>query len=380
MLRRPIVSFFNNLTRHPYTPTRTYSRQPMFFTESNASDLVNPAIFRKRIIAFFAAFPPPTEVLAFFSTLRKDQSYHWEKKEDYPHWGDIARELKLNPDALQKSIIDLLLEPHQPVVITKRDFSLIPEQEEYCKAVPVLLNSPLSQRPYEPGKEAVDERTHALLCFELARKIGFSTYFQLVMLLHDSGRLTHEDEEYCHRKHHEEGHIITKPLFKYTAPPIKYSEQPIEYPLNHGFIKFLLTQFNRPIHQQIISGLSRKTLSIQKNDFSDLLNAFLKKEPYRLLCEVYLLLMFQAIDQFGKVPAHMLLNKKTQQPLTPEELYGKDDEWIFLMKEMFHNTNVMLKDNPIEQERHKEDLNDALKLIYRPRFMAEFVPSRACTP
>jgi predicted HD phosphohydrolase len=301
----------------------------------------NQEAFRTPLVEYFILFPPPAVLLKFFSL-------HNIKDDSYPWVADILREMNIRTDELNKSAAVLLEEPIERLSIHDIH-SLTSKQEEYCAKLLEVMNNKLSQRNYEPhlaDRENVNERQHALEASKIGRQLGFSTEFQLVLFLHDIGRITHVSVAHGHKYHAKEGGLILEPLGL------------SEYPIHHAFAKFLLNEFCPP-YKTLISPLSITSLSAQNISFQSIIENLQKMEPKALLQFCYKMMTLRAVEEFGKCPVTEFNHTDG------EELFLNDAEFEFLIKNKLHTLNSQLKTKPDARVIHNKNLDVALDLLNR---------------
>lgn len=190
----------------------------------------------------------------------------------------------------------------------------------------------------------------------MAYFLGMTLEKIIAAQLHDIGRVTHEDPEYCHMHHCKDAETILRPFGEFLYPPL------------HGFAKLPLTFC--PAYNDLISETSRRTLGIQGQNWSAELKILNRFEGQEFAANLYEIMDMRLIDDTSKVPTVELRKK----------LGGKDPEYfdqrtfkMMLKKQITRNINFLAQQGLSETELlnyMKESLDASLALLTRVDYAA----------
>ncbi|MDR3476462.1 MAG: hypothetical protein P4M14_00340 [Gammaproteobacteria bacterium] len=311
------------------------------------------------LVNIFASLPN------FDHILKKLQSHHY-----FPNQSPVSydshqalRQLFPNGDKkLHHSAVTLLTDS-TPVVLPSTETVVHPDHlashfkqlaspiNLYIDKLCQVLANTLAERNYEaglPDSENVSERVHALQAGLVAYRLGLSHVNIAALLLHDISRCTKEDIAHSHRFHHTESSKILSPL-----GAVK------NYTSHHPFAKFLLYEFSEVYRTHLLSPLSQNSLKMQSDSFAASVRRLSIHQNEKLAEALFQLMAMRAIDDFSKVPEHLL-----QANLTASHYFDNDTIKKLLVHVMVNHL-ILLNPDEATVSQFRSDLSAAMKILSR---------------
>jgi predicted HD phosphohydrolase len=233
---------------------------------------------------------------------------------------------------------------------------LTPKINEYIDKLCQVLSNTLAERNYEvgiPDSENVSERVHALQAGLIAYRLGLNPIHVAAMLFHDISRCTKEEIAYSHRYHHAESSRILTPL-----GAVK------DYTFNHPFAKFLLHAFSGVYRKHLLSPLSQNSLTMQSDSFAASVRRLSVHQNDKLAEALFQIMAMRAIDDFSKVPEHLL-----RSSLDASRHYFDNDTIKQLLVYVMANHLIKLPTDERTVAQFRHDLSAAMTILSRVDYL-----------